>query len=393
MNKIIHFIWAIVLTLPTALSAVNVTLIRSDSELLVTTSWEPDEVQSLELFESCGASETLVKTCVDLDGSEVNLLHNYSGNGSSTFVGDRECLKEGGRLTLRFRRGPSTLLYVQLTADQLKVEATSDCVVSIDDAEEEDLQDRLLSWSYRDLSTLPELRDVDRDGFILPECHPTGPYLEALFKPARLIETMSSFIDGGFITYDASVGTLVGFHPLFPSFIVKAFADSCNTSDVLLWTRLEFAADMAEIIRHFKMKWIAVPEKFSYAIPKEPAPRFSGRYGPRSLVVVEDHLDLLGTVHSSRLWQRADSWNPELLRELYTLFSFVQLKDLDSRNVRFTPDGKIAFIDLERRGRYPKYTRYKLSRCLPKAWHVFWRQLDKDVELRRAIAEFQLTKR
>ena len=104
--------------------------------------------------------------------------------------------------------------------------------------------------------------------------------------------------------------------------------------------RIEGARLLREHLEANQIDRIVVPRKWLCTLPD----RFNVRRGKPSYIVVVERYDILDRDRSKRRYRKIDE---DLLRDLSTiLFKFRGL-DFTPRNVPFTRDHKIAYIDTE----------------------------------------------
>ena len=149
-------------------------------------------------------------------------------------------------------------------------------------------------------------------------------------------------------------------------------------------SRVTWAALLRSHIINNGLRHVVVPQKWLCTLPAE-----SGSKGKSPHVVVVERHRILDADESAACYRRIDA---EVVRELCTiLFAFRGL-DFKIRNVPFTRDGKIAFIDTEslkpsskklrtRKNCYQKYIDTMLSKHRRLAEDV-WNELVKTVDLK-----------
>lgn len=172
---------------------------------------------------------------------------------------------------------------------------------------------------------------------------PSEINLDQLFHKESLFDSISKLDHGGFhIVRGSSDGrvTVVG-HPSVPGYLFKKFLrDVPYTYEKQLASyqrRVSGAHDLKTHLEAFGIHSIVVPRKWLCELPS----RFRSGGKPDYVVVVEK-CNFLGHDESKRRYREISN---ETLKELCTIFFTFKRVDFSSRNMPFTPEGKIAFID------------------------------------------------
>ncbi len=173
--------------------------------------------------------------------------------------------------------------------------------------------------------------------------HPESIDLGALFVDPAMFASRSAWRRAGFAVLDpAKVSEcMVASHPSAPGYLFKKYADDVPPKEQRknYQARIEGAEKLAKLVARERLQHVVVPRKRLHELPK----RFRSRDRPSYVLVVE-RLDVLGPDESVLRYR--DVAEP-VLRELLRVL--VRFKGLDSnaKNVPFTRDGRIAFVDLE----------------------------------------------
>jgi hypothetical protein len=168
--------------------------------------------------------------------------------------------------------------------------------------------------------------------------------LAALFVDPDMFDKRRAWRRAGFDILDPAKDTecMVAAHPSAPGYLFKKYADDVSKKEqnANYAARIEGAARVAEIIRREGLQHVSVPQKYLHELPKS--------FGKKARVLIVERIDIVGREESERRYQDiADNVLRELLRVLVALPGL----DSNSKNVQFTYDGKIAFVDLENWGR------------------------------------------
>lgn len=197
---------------------------------------------------------------------------------------------------------------------------------------------------------VPILRNPPRN-----ERHPshvlTGYHAHMIFDPARLplgtlfvdprmFDSRRGWRAAGFTVLDPAKDSecMVAGHPSTPGYLFKKYTSAVPLREqhANYTTRFEGAAELATFIRAERLQHILVPRKHLHTLPRE--------FGTPAHILLVERLHILDKEASAR--QYHDIAEPVLHELLRVLVRFKGL-DSNSKNVAFTRDGQIAFVDLE----------------------------------------------
>ena len=167
--------------------------------------------------------------------------------------------------------------------------------------------------------------------------------LDRLFTDPDMFDSRRAWRRAGFDVLDPAKDTecMVAAHPSAPGYLFKKYVDDISRKEQIdnYEARIEGAARLAELIRRESLQHVVTPRKHLHDLPRS--------FG-KSCVLVVERLDVVGPGESERRYHNVGNG---VLRDLLrALVAFPGL-DSNSKNVQFTRDGKIAFIDLENWGR------------------------------------------
>ena len=164
--------------------------------------------------------------------------------------------------------------------------------------------------------------------------------LDGLFTDPDMFDSRRAWRRAGFNVLDPAKDTecMVAAHRSAPGYLFKKYANDISHKEQRenYAARIEGAARLAELVRRKSLQHVVAPRKHLHDLPKS--------FGKSSCVLVVERLDIVGTNESeARYHDIADPVLRDLLRVI------VRFKGLDSnsKNVQFTRDGRIAFVDLE----------------------------------------------
>jgi hypothetical protein len=170
---------------------------------------------------------------------------------------------------------------------------------------------------------------------------PASSDLGRLFSDPTMFCCRECFRDAGFEVLDRGSDRtiMVGRHPDVPGYLFKKYSDrtsvgqqAANYATRVLGARRirAFAADRG--LRH-----VVVPRKWVRAL--------SSRFGGRSQVLIVERLKVLDDDDTREAYEDIDE---DVLRELCVVLLAFRGLDSWTKNLPFTRDGRIAFIDTER---------------------------------------------
>jgi hypothetical protein len=164
-----------------------------------------------------------------------------------------------------------------------------------------------------------------------------------LFRDAGMFASRKAWRRAGFDVLDPAKETecMVAAHPTVPGRLFKKYANDVDPKEQRenFATRLSGSHALAELVTSWQLAHVVVPGKALHELPCD----FWIDGKPLHVLVV-DRMDVVG--RDATVERFADISEP-VLRELLRVL--VRYKGLDSnaKNIQFTRDGKIAFLDLE----------------------------------------------
>jgi len=167
--------------------------------------------------------------------------------------------------------------------------------------------------------------------------------LDALFHRASLFDSIETLKEAGFqIVRGSTKGRVAVFgHPSLPGYLFKKFLRDANRPYkkqlASYERRVKGARDLRAHLDALSIDSIVVPRKWLCELP----PRFRHDGRPQYVIVVEKY-DLLERDDTKRRYRTLST---DTVRDLCTIFFRFERVDFAVRNMPFTPEGKIAFID------------------------------------------------
>ena len=169
---------------------------------------------------------------------------------------------------------------------------------------------------------------------------PTSLDLDGLFASTAMFDSRRSWRRAGFSVLDPAKDTecMVAGHPSAPGYLFKKYADDVPSQEQIsnYEARIKGAEKLAALIRREDLQHVVVPRKYLHELPRS--------FGKSSRVLVVERLDIVGRDESERRYRDVDE---PVLRDLLRILVEFPGLDSNSKNVQFTHEGKIAFVDLE----------------------------------------------
>lgn len=179
---------------------------------------------------------------------------------------------------------------------------------------------------------------------------PSASSLSALFRDPDMFESADDWADAGFEIIRASENKItVASHASVPGYLFKRYVNSGKREaldDQLknYETRLEGSRQIRRLIDDKRLAHVVGPRKWLRELPEE----FGSRRDPAHILIVE-RLDLLDSDASEHEYgQIVES----TLRDLCVVLYAFRGLDSTAKNLPFTTDGRIAFIDTEHWNRH-----------------------------------------
>ena len=170
---------------------------------------------------------------------------------------------------------------------------------------------------------------------------PTSLDLDAWFVDPDMFRSRKAWHRAGFDILNPAKNTecMVAAHPSAPGYLFKKYPDDFRSQREQrenFSARVEGSERLARLITKRDLKHIVAPRKHVHVLPRS--------FGKDTQVLIVERLDILGTEKTEACFH--DIAEP-VLRELILVLVRYRGLDSNSKNVQFTTDGKIAFIDLE----------------------------------------------
>lgn len=166
--------------------------------------------------------------------------------------------------------------------------------------------------------------------------------MTALFRDAEMFESRQAWNAAGFHVLACSNNgkIMVAEHAAVQGLLFKKYVNAVSSEDQAknYEGRVEGAKHLRAFLDEHGLTRIVIPRKWLLKLPR----RFSRRAGSHVLVV--ERLDLISDEATKAAYRRID---PATLAELCLVVFHFRGMDSNSKNIPFTSDGRIAFVDTE----------------------------------------------
>lgn len=212
--------------------------------------------------------------------------------------------------------------------------------------------------------------------YLLPSNHPIKSKLDHIFSEMRATANPSFMKKAGF----EGLGewrwnkVYVARHPKLKGYLIKAYLDNhLLMDDKLLVNRIIGAEALRCSIHAYAYQSLfKVPRKWLYQLPDYPG-TLQGLQRKNFILVVED-MDLVSKEKNKKMYQ---TLSEKKLLPLFNLINSLGLADsIYIKNIPFSKDGKIAFVDLEIHHLWPVPFQ-KLTPVLNPELKNYWHSLFK----------------
>jgi hypothetical protein len=170
---------------------------------------------------------------------------------------------------------------------------------------------------------------------------PISLNLAAWFDDPDMFRSRKAWSRAGFDVCDPAKDTecMVAAHPSAPGYLFKKYPDDFRSQREQrenFAARLEGSVRLGRFINKHGLVHIKAPRKHVHVLPRT--------FGRDNQVLIVERLDIVGTKETEDRFHDIDE---SVLRELIAVLTAFRGLDSNSKNVQFTTDGKIAFVDLE----------------------------------------------
>lgn len=215
--------------------------------------------------------------------------------------------------------------------------------------------------------------------YLLPSNHPIKFELDQIFSKFRATSCSLTMKMAGFENLEEWKWdkVYVAKHPKLKGYLVKAYLDDhLFMNDHTLVNRIIGADILREGIQVFGYQsFFKVPHKWLYQLPDYPE-SLPGLNQKNFILIVED----MNIVSKKKNIEMYRSLSEEKLLPLFHMInSFGLVDSIYIKNIPFSRDGKIAFVDLERHHLWP-ISFEKLARMLRSSVQEYWLNIIQNEE-------------
>ena len=226
-----------------------------------------------------------------------------------------------------------------------------------------------------------EFWNVSQD-YLFPENHQLFNKLDTIFRKRRVTLSLDSLDKSGFthIKQQPFTKMTTAVHKKLPGLFFKIYLDPQKPyKGKPEYEHWQSRIHGSQIIKKMIVKngWediFTVPKKWMFPLPLKPeAPSpFKGV----SFILVEEDMNLVSFKKNLRMW-KSPLITTEVLDRLFILLTTLGLADcITPKNLPFSQDGKIAFIDTQTSMQFPVNPK-RLSKYLSDDMQVYWNKLLK----------------
>lgn len=223
--------------------------------------------------------------------------------------------------------------------------------------------------------------------FLLPSTHPAVSFLDGLFQKRRVTLSVDSLKKSGFINIKQQPFTKMStaIHKDLPGLFFKIYLDAQKPykrkPEYFHWQcRIKGANLIRALVE--KNGWedsFKIPKKWMYPVPSIPAP--SILFKGVTFILIEEDMQLLPEKKNLEMW-RSSRVTKEFLDQLLTILNTIGLADCcNPKNIPFSEDGRVAFIDTQTSMIFPVPTQ-RMSCYLSKEMKAYWEKISKDKKLK-----------
>ncbi len=233
-----------------------------------------------------------------------------------------------------------------------------------------------LSAAYRYNPDVPRETWQEVKPYFLPENHVIKEQLDKIFKKRRVIESRDSLRDAHFRVLSESEDShmYVLRHKHIDGYIFKVYTDfGIDVDDSKKWLKRIHGAEAVR--NHIKANdydiFFKLPRKWIYPVPVNPAPNPSLK--AKYFILVEEDMHLVEKKENKKLWDSPVVDKP-FLDALFDLVTTLGMTNATMpKNIPFSEDGKIAFIDTEISNTWPVQLD-QLNKHLSSEMKSYWKK-------------------
>ncbi len=228
-------------------------------------------------------------------------------------------------------------------------------------------------------STTVNASEQINEHYFLPEEHPLALTLYQIFSSSRVLSSLKTMKDAGFISpQQRPKGLVIGVHPKLKGYLLKMYLDTFQIDAYAQWVkRIEGALLIKKAINNYGLQnMMCVPQKWIYVLPTEPSALQNEHLNAHQSILVVEDMKIVDKNENAHLYKSAIT--EEHLEALFKVL--IECKLVDSvliDNIPFTKRKKIAFIDTEISGRglHIWWRVQRLEKYLSPEMQLYWQRL------------------
>lgn len=192
--------------------------------------------------------------------------------------------------------------------------------------------------------------------YLLPENnHGIKNFLDRICSQIRILSSTEALEKAGFkiIFQQAKRGLVVAKHPKLPGYLLKMYLDSSTRTEWPLWIlRAKGSRLIQELLnKHNYNGFMKVPQKWIYPVSSFGRPVADENTFPKDFILIVQDMKLVTEKYNLYCYKNMMTFTQ--LNALYTMIQEGGLSDSHIKNIPFSSDQKIAFIDTEYVNNWP----------------------------------------
>lgn len=206
-------------------------------------------------------------------------------------------------------------------------------------------------------------------------------FLDMIFGQIRILSSTEALEKAGFkiIFNQTKRGLVVARHPRLPGCLLKMYLDSSPRTEWPLWIlRAKGARIIQELLNKYHYNEIMkVPQKWIYPVPCKDRPVANENTFPKDFILIVQDMKLVTESYSLYCYKNYMTF--ARLGALYTMIQKGGLSDSHIKNIPFSADQKIAFIDTEYVNSWPVHFDW-LTKYFSPTHQSYWLKLMQEKE-------------
>lgn len=185
--------------------------------------------------------------------------------------------------------------------------------------------------------------------YFLPEDHAIKKFMDKVCGQIRILASTEALERAGFtiVFQQAKRGLVVARHPGLPGYLLKMYLDECSRTEWPLWIlRAKGARIIQQLLdKYYYNCFMKVPQKWIYPVSNFDRPKADENTFPKDFILIVQDMKLATDKYN--LYCYKNNMTFARLDALYTIINEGGLSDSHIKNIPFSVDRKIAFMDTE----------------------------------------------